>query len=111
VLLIFGLVISIPIVVLGAQLVMKLMERFAWVIVAGGGLLGWLAGEIATHDAAVKPWIDAQMPRSIDPPGGRRRAGGSGRHVARPPKPQGAGLLSPPGRPLATLTAARYTRG
>ncbi len=62
VLLIFGLVISIPIVVLGAQLVMKLMERFAWLIVAGGGLLGWLAGEIATHDAAVKPWIDAQMP-------------------------------------------------
>jgi MFS family permease len=31
-------------------------------ITAFGGLLGWLAGEIATHDAAVKPWIDAQMP-------------------------------------------------
>ena len=62
VLLIFGLVISIPIVVLGAQLVMKLMERFPWLIVGGGGLLGWLAGEIATHDAAVKAWIDTQMP-------------------------------------------------
>jgi YjbE family integral membrane protein len=62
VLLVFGLVISIPIVIVGAQLVMKLMERFPWLIVAGGGLLGYLAGEIATHDAAVKPWIDAHMP-------------------------------------------------
>lgn len=62
VLLVFGLVISIPIVIVGAQLVMKLMERFPWVIIAGGGLLGYLAGEIATHDTAVKPWIDAQMP-------------------------------------------------
>jgi YjbE family integral membrane protein len=62
VLLVFGLVISIPIVVVGAQLVMKLMERFPWLIIAGGGLLGYLAGEIATHDTAVKPWIDAQMP-------------------------------------------------
>jgi len=62
VLLVFGLVISIPIVVVGAQLVMKLMERFPWVIIAGGGLLGYLAGEIATHDTAVKPWIDARMP-------------------------------------------------
>ena len=62
VLLVFGLVISIPIVVLGAQLVMKLMERFSWVIVAGGGLLGYLAGEIATHDTAVKPWVDTHAP-------------------------------------------------
>jgi YjbE family integral membrane protein len=61
-LLVFGLVISIPIVVVGAQLVMKLMERFPWLIVAGGGLLGYLAGEIATHDEAVKPWVDAHMP-------------------------------------------------
>lgn len=61
-LLIFGLVISIPIVIVGAQLVMKLMERFPWIIVAGGGLLGWLAGEIAAKDAAVKPWIDTQLP-------------------------------------------------
>ena len=61
-LLVFGLVISIPIVVVGAQLVMKLMERFPWLIIAGGGLLGYLAGEIATHDSVVKPWIDAQAP-------------------------------------------------
>jgi YjbE family integral membrane protein len=58
-LLIFGLVVSIPLVVLGAQLIMKLIERMPWLILAGGGLLGYLAGEIAISDTAVKPWIDA----------------------------------------------------
>ena len=61
-LLIFGLVVSIPLVVVGAQLIMKLVTRFPWLVVAGGGLLGYIAGEIATHDAAVKPWIDTQLP-------------------------------------------------
>jgi predicted tellurium resistance membrane protein TerC len=42
--------------------VMKLMERFPWLIIAGGGLLGYLAGEIATHDSVVKSWIDANAP-------------------------------------------------
>ena len=61
-LLVFGLVVSIPLVVVGSQLIMMLIERFRWLVVAGGGLLGYIAGEIATHDAAVKPWIDAHMP-------------------------------------------------
>ena len=61
-LLIFGLVVSIPLVVIGSQLIMMLIERFRWLVVAGGGLLGYIAGEIATADAAVKPWIDARMP-------------------------------------------------
>ena len=38
---------------------MKLIERFPILVMAGGGLLGYLAGEIAIDDAAVKPWIDA----------------------------------------------------
>jgi len=58
-LLVFGLVVSIPLVVVGAQIIMKLIERLPWLVVAGGGLLGYIAGEIATADAAVKPWIDA----------------------------------------------------
>jgi len=61
-LLIFGLVVSIPLVVVGAQLIMKLVTRFPWLVVAGGGLLGYIAGEIATQDAAVKAWIDTQLP-------------------------------------------------
>ena len=61
-LLVFGLVVSIPLVVIGSQLIMKLIERFSWLVVAGGGLLGYIAGEIATQDAAVKSWIDATVP-------------------------------------------------
>src|SRR5512141_1644532 len=62
-LLVFGLVISIPLVVLGAQLIMKMIERLPWLVLAGGGLLGYIAGEIAVEDTAVKPWIDANFPQ------------------------------------------------
>ncbi|MEO7157501.1 MAG: TerC family protein [Vicinamibacterales bacterium] len=59
VLLTFGLVVSIPLVVVGSQLIMKLIERAPILVMVGGGLLGFLAGEIAIADTAVKPWIDA----------------------------------------------------
>ena len=62
VLLVFGLVISIPLVVVSAQLIMKLIERLPWLVIAGGGLLGYIAGEIAVADTAVKAWIDDVMP-------------------------------------------------
>jgi YjbE family integral membrane protein len=62
-LLAFGLVVSIPLVVVGAQVIMKLVERLPWLVIAGGGLLGYIAGEIAVADAAVKPWIDADAPQ------------------------------------------------
>jgi len=62
VLLVFGLVVSIPLVVIGAQLIMKLIERLPWLVIAGGGLLGYIAGEIAVDDTAVKSWIDDSMP-------------------------------------------------
>ena len=62
-LLVFGLVVSIPLVVVGSQLIMKLIERFPLLVIAGGGLLGYLAGEIAIDDTAVKPWIDANLPQ------------------------------------------------
>src|SRR6185295_7804338 len=58
-LLVFGLVISVPLVVVGAQLIMKLIERLPWLVIAGGGLLGYIAGEIAIEDVTVKPWITA----------------------------------------------------
>ena len=62
VLLVFGLVVSIPLVVIGAQLIMKLIERLPWLVIAGGGLLGYIAGEIAASDTAVKAWVDARAP-------------------------------------------------
>lgn len=45
-LVIFGLLVSIPIIVWGSQLVIKLMDRFTWIVVLGGMLLGWIAGTL-----------------------------------------------------------------
>jgi predicted tellurium resistance membrane protein TerC len=58
-LLVFGLVVSIPLVIAGSQLIMKLIERFPALIVAGGGLLGYVAGEMMVEDVAIEPWIAA----------------------------------------------------
>jgi len=52
-LVIFGLLVSIPIIVWGSQLVIKLMDRFPIVITIGGMLLGWIAGTMAVTDPAV----------------------------------------------------------
>jgi len=56
-LLIFGLVVSVPLVVGGAQLIMRLIERFPVLIVAGGGLLGFVAGELIVEDSAIVDWV------------------------------------------------------
>jgi len=58
-LLIFGLVVSVPLVIGGAQLIMRLIERFPVLIVAGGGLLGFVAGELIVDDSAIADWIHA----------------------------------------------------
>ena len=50
-LLILGLAISIPLVIFGATLMVKLMERFPVIVVAGAGLIGWVAGETIAGDA------------------------------------------------------------
>ncbi len=52
-LVIFGLLVSIPIIVWGSQLVIKLMDRFPLIITLGGMLLGWIAGTMAVTDPAV----------------------------------------------------------
>jgi YjbE family integral membrane protein len=61
-LIIFGLVISIPLVIFGSQIIMRLIERLPWLVPAGGGLLGYIAGDLATDDPVVAPWIELQAP-------------------------------------------------
>ena len=56
-LVIFGLLVSIPIIISGSQLVLKLMDRFPFIITAGGMLLGWIAGTMAHSDPAVVGWL------------------------------------------------------
>ncbi len=56
-LVIFGLLVSIPIIVWGSQLVLKLMDRFPLIITLGGMLLGWIAGTMAHTDPAVVSYL------------------------------------------------------
>ena len=49
-LLMFGLAVSIPLIMAGAAIVMALLERFPVVVWAGAALLGWIAGEIIAKD-------------------------------------------------------------
>lgn len=56
-LLALGLIISIPLVVFGASMLMKLMERWPVIIMFGAGILGWTALDMAITDAVVAPLI------------------------------------------------------
>lgn len=62
-LLVIGLAISIPLVIFGATMLLKIMERFPIIITIGGGLLGWVAGEMAISDPAVSEWIHHNLPQ------------------------------------------------
>ena len=62
VLLIIGLAISIPLIVFGSTVMLKLMERFPIIITVGGMLLGYLAGEMFVTDPAIHGWVMANMP-------------------------------------------------
>jgi len=60
-LLVLGLVISIPLVIFGASLLMKLMERYPIIITLGAAILGWTAGEMAVTDPAIAEWVKTNM--------------------------------------------------
>jgi YjbE family integral membrane protein len=57
-LLVLGLLISMPLIIYGSTLIMRLMGRFPVVITLGAALLGYVAGEMAVTDPAVAPWIE-----------------------------------------------------
>ena len=48
-----GLLISIPLIVFGSQLMLKVLHRYPILVMLGGGLLGWIAGEIIVSDPVV----------------------------------------------------------
>ena len=63
VLVVFGLLVSIPLIVWGSQFVIKLMDRFPALITAGAMLLGWIAGSMAVSDPAVASHL-ASVPKA-----------------------------------------------
>ncbi len=65
-LVIFGVLISIPIIVWGSQMVIKLMDRYPIIITVGGMLLGYIAGTMAVSDPAlVNPDVLPQVPKIV----------------------------------------------
>jgi len=52
-----GLAVSIPVVIAGSALFLALLERFPWVVWAGGALLGWIAGGLLPDDAIISQYI------------------------------------------------------
>ena len=61
-LLVLGLGISIPLVIFGATILMKLMERYPIIVVIGAALIGAVAGELLVTDPVVVNWVSANMP-------------------------------------------------
>lgn len=63
-----GLVISIPLVIGGATLITALLDRFPILVMAGAGLLGWIAGHMIVTDVAVIAWLGAETSEMLDLP-------------------------------------------
>jgi YjbE family integral membrane protein len=61
-LVIFGILVSVPIIVWGSKFVLMLIDRFPLVVVLGAALLGWIAGGMLVEDMAWKAWYEAQPP-------------------------------------------------
>jgi YjbE family integral membrane protein len=66
VLLVLGLLISIPLVVFGATMLMKLMERYPGIITVGAALIGYVSGEMLVTDPVVLEWFRLNAHGMID---------------------------------------------
>ena len=61
-LVVFGIALSLPLVVWGSGLLARLMERHPWIVWLGGGVLGYVAGEMISDDVVVQRWLGAAAP-------------------------------------------------
>jgi len=68
-LLVLGLLISIPLMVWGSQLILRLLHHYPGIVVLGGALLGWVAGDVLISDPVLAdtivrslPWLTIALP-------------------------------------------------
>jgi YjbE family integral membrane protein len=61
-LVVFGILVSIPVIIWGSTLVLKLMSRFPVIVTLGAALLGYLAGAMIASDVTIAPWISTNLP-------------------------------------------------
>jgi len=58
-LIVFGLLVSVPFIVFGAQVILRLLDRFPIIVTAGAALLGWIAGGLIVGDPIAAPHLPA----------------------------------------------------
>ena len=58
---VFGLLVSIPLIVGGSQIVLYLIDRFPWIVTLGAGLLGWIAGGMIFSDPGLIKYIGSDI--------------------------------------------------
>jgi YjbE family integral membrane protein len=81
-LIVIGLIISIPIIIVGATLISRMLDRFPWLGLVGAALIGWIAGEVMAGDGkhdvvggdgklvevmrpgSVAAWLDGHVPHA-----------------------------------------------
>jgi len=61
VLIVFGLATSVPLIIAGSAMLMRLLERFPILVWAGAALLGWVAGEIIVTDAGIENYLGRHL--------------------------------------------------
>ncbi|MGB3865656.1 MAG: TerC family protein [Xanthobacteraceae bacterium] len=64
-LLIFGLAVSIPLIIAGAAMIMAVLTRLPVLVWAGAGLLGWIAGHVIATDPALRPALARLLDGSL----------------------------------------------
>jgi len=65
ILVVFGIMVSIPVVVWGSSMILRVMDRVPAVVTMGAALLGYLGGAMISTDAAIQLRIEAWLPRDL----------------------------------------------
>jgi hypothetical protein len=108
-LLVIGLLISVPLVVYGATLLITLINRWPVIIPGGAALIGFIGGEVVITDPAVEPWVNANVHWFHDaiPLIGAIAVVLVGRVVAPPPAAPAPGVIAEEAVGAAALAGAR----
>ena len=57
---IFGMLITVPLIIYGSSIFAKLIGKYPIILLFGGGLLGWVAGEMMVEDPILMPYVQGE---------------------------------------------------
>ncbi|MFM7485099.1 MAG: TerC family protein, partial [Burkholderiaceae bacterium] len=61
----FGIMVSIPVVIWGSSVILKIMHKVPAVVTMGAALLGYLGGAMISHDIAIVDWTTQNLPLDL----------------------------------------------